>query len=395
MKTFKYDKIIRAESLSYLQTHKDPRISLKTTPLQGSQIDKALAKKLDEEVKEFQEAQDAQELALECGDVLEVLQATCQHKHVSWQDVLDAQQHKNKERGTFCIDTYVHHVTLPKDHRLYSYFSKKPKEYPVVDPHTGNVPVWPLFLKKLMTFTWLTQATVLSYTTLFILMPTMAFLVNALLNLGLDIGDQDLWLLTLSRDLPATTQQNLLSWWHQIIQAIHASSGWLIFCLLISQWVTSVLIQQSLQSFWPSQPGKWYRLPKLLTSLFWIFWAFGLQCILIFGGWISGWIDHFAWMSLAAVWTICLHFFASWLLFSGILWFSAPIKKPKGVWRISLLMSISFFIINQVVSWFMEHSFTLSLTFGSFSFMPTLMIWLECIWIIVVLGVSGLSCTNQ
>ena len=395
MKPFKYGKIIRRKSLTHLLEHNDPDVAIKTTPLNNEQTNHYLFEKLDEEVQECHDATSNDELATECGDVLEVLQTICSHSNIAWTDVEGAQKKKIEERGKLAADQYVHHVTLPTSHHLYDYFLERPEKYPEVDAKTGYSAMWPQFLKELLSFQWLTQATVLSYTTLFILMPTMAFLVNLLINIGIDMGNQDLWLLTLSRDLPSDTQKNLLSWWDQIKSSIDNSSGWIIFSLLITQWITSLLIQRSLQSFWPKQNSMWYHLPKLLTSLFWIFWAFGLQTILIIGGWITSLFDHLAPSFVIAMWTMFVHFIASWILFSGVLWFSAPIKKPLKVWRVGLIMSLSFFIVNHVVSWFIEHSFTLSLTFGSFSFMPTLMIWLECIWIIVVLGVIGLSCYNR
>ncbi len=397
MNNFRFNKIIREKPLKKFKSGEGAKhVSIRTKKLSPVETREALIEKLHEEVDEIDLADSKEQLTEECADLYEVIETLCQHSQLHWKDVERAKAKKIDDRGRIVPDQYVEYVTLSKDDPKYQYFMSLPARYPVVDKNNCILTTaWSSFWHQCLSFKWLAQATVLSYTTLFILMPTMAFLVNCMLHIGIDIGNQDLWLITLSRDLPIDTQNNLLNWWHQILTGIKASSSWLIFFLLISQWITSFLIQQTLQSFWPKRSHSWYHLPKLISSLFWVLWAFGLQIILIFGGWVTTWLDDFAFGNLAVFWTSILHFTASWLLFTGVLWFSAPIKKPRKVFLVALIMSGFFVIINHLVSMFMEHSFTFSLTFGSFSFMPMLMIWLECIWSILILGVLGLACYNQ
>ena len=250
-------------------------------------------------------------------------------------------------------------------------------------------------VKRLSSLTWLTQATVLSYTSLFILMPTMALIVNILIALGFPFIDNDLWLLTIGQNLPLSIQKNLIQWWHEVLGAVATSSIWIIVMLGVSQWMMSLLVQYTLQKIW-KQPNKpWETYKNIFLSLFWTAWALILQVFILLSTWIVTWIES----NLSSIFNImiiyALHFSSIWLIFTCAIALSSPIKWPKNLFTTSFFMSIAFLFVNIIVKWVMENSFTFSITFGSFSFIPMLMVWLECVWAILILGVMVLACYNN
>ena len=250
-------------------------------------------------------------------------------------------------------------------------------------------------VKRLSSLTWLTQATVLSYTSLFILMPTMALIVNILIALGFPFIDNDLWLLTIGQNLPLSIQKNLIQWWHEVLGAVATSSIWIIVMLGVSQWMMSLLVQYTLQKIW-KQPNKpWETYKNIFLSLFWTAWALILQVFILLSTWIVTWIES----SLSSIFNIMiiysLHFSSIWLIFTCAIALSSPIKWPKKLFTTSFFMSIAFLFVNIIVKWVMENCFTFSITFGSFSFIPMLMVWLECVWAILILGVMVLACYNN
>lgn len=248
---------------------------------------------------------------------------------------------------------------------------------------------------RLSTLNWLTQATVLSYTSLFILMPTMALIVNILISLGLPFIDNDLWLLTISQNLPQNIQKNLIQWWHEVLTAVNASPLWIIIALALSQWLMSLLVQYTLQKIWQQRAKPWDNYKHIFLSLFWTAWALILQVFVLLSTWIVTWIES----NLSSIFNILiiytLHFASIWVIFSCAIALSSPIRWPRGLFSISFVMSLAFIVVNVIVKWVMENSFTFSITFGSFSFIPMLMIWLECIWAILILGVMVLACYNN
>jgi len=104
----KYNKLVR---------DKIPDIILKegslptTRILNDEEYIKELNKKLTEEVNEYLEAENIEEMV----DILEVIRAILDFKNVSYEDIEEKRIKKAKKRGAFKDKVYLEKVTEPSD----------------------------------------------------------------------------------------------------------------------------------------------------------------------------------------------------------------------------------------------------------------------------------------
>jgi predicted house-cleaning noncanonical NTP pyrophosphatase (MazG superfamily) len=89
-----YNKLVRDKIPEIIESN-GQHCEIKT--LNDEEYIQCLEAKLNEEVGEYQESKDAEEIA----DILEVLMATAKARGYSWQEILRIQLNKRTERGGF------------------------------------------------------------------------------------------------------------------------------------------------------------------------------------------------------------------------------------------------------------------------------------------------------
>lgn len=103
MSVITYNKLVRDKIPEIIEA--DGK-SCKTSILSDEDYIAALEEKLNEEVAEYQEAKNLEEMA----DVLEVLQAICVARGFSLQDLEMARAKKADERGNFLKKIFLEYV---------------------------------------------------------------------------------------------------------------------------------------------------------------------------------------------------------------------------------------------------------------------------------------------
>ena len=94
MKTIKYNKLIRDKIPEIIESSGKKAIVKK---IQDEELLNLLNKKLFEELKEYEESGEVEELA----DLVEVVQAILDYKNVSIEDFNKIRAKKNESRGAF------------------------------------------------------------------------------------------------------------------------------------------------------------------------------------------------------------------------------------------------------------------------------------------------------
>lgn len=94
MKTIKYNKLVRDKIPEIIE--KDGKTA-KTKKIKGKEAIELLNKKLDEELSEYKENENIEELA----DLVEVIYGILKHKGISLEEFEKIRTGKNKERGSF------------------------------------------------------------------------------------------------------------------------------------------------------------------------------------------------------------------------------------------------------------------------------------------------------
>lgn len=94
MKTIKYNKLVRDKIPEIIEN--DGKIS-KIKKVKGEEVIKLLNKKLDEELSEYKENEDIEELA----DLVEVVYGILHHKGMSLKEFERMRTEKNRKRGSF------------------------------------------------------------------------------------------------------------------------------------------------------------------------------------------------------------------------------------------------------------------------------------------------------
>jgi len=89
-----YDKLVRDEIPTIIRENGETPI---VHVADDGEYGKRLVDKLDEEIEEFRESGDLEELA----DVLEVIRSICRHRDVEFEDVETIREEKARERGGF------------------------------------------------------------------------------------------------------------------------------------------------------------------------------------------------------------------------------------------------------------------------------------------------------
>lgn len=89
-----YDKLVRDKIPEIIE---DAGKIPVTDTIPPEEMQQALDRKLQEEVKEYLESRSVEEMA----DVLEVLRGIAFHKGIDWKEVEDERMRKNQERGGF------------------------------------------------------------------------------------------------------------------------------------------------------------------------------------------------------------------------------------------------------------------------------------------------------
>lgn len=94
MKTIKYNKLVRDKIPEIIE--RDGK-QVKIEKLKGNDLIKLLNKKLDEELGEYKENKDVEELA----DLVEVIYGILNHRGISISEFEKIREDKNSKRGSF------------------------------------------------------------------------------------------------------------------------------------------------------------------------------------------------------------------------------------------------------------------------------------------------------
>lgn len=94
MKTIKYNKLVRDKIPEIIE--RDGK-EVKIEKLKGNDLIKLLNKKLDEELDEYKENEDVEELA----DLVEVIYGILKHRGISISEFEKIREDKNSKRGSF------------------------------------------------------------------------------------------------------------------------------------------------------------------------------------------------------------------------------------------------------------------------------------------------------
>lgn len=94
MKVIKYNKLVRDKIPEIIE--RDGK-KAKTKKVKGEEVIKLLNKKFDEELSEYKENEDIEELA----DLVEVVYGILHHKGISLDEFERIREEKNRKRGSF------------------------------------------------------------------------------------------------------------------------------------------------------------------------------------------------------------------------------------------------------------------------------------------------------
>lgn len=94
MKTIKYNKLVRDKIPEIIE--KDGKTAI-IKNIEGKEVIKLLNKKLDEELSEYKENENVEELA----DLVEVIYGILKHKGISSDEFERIRKEKNNKRGSF------------------------------------------------------------------------------------------------------------------------------------------------------------------------------------------------------------------------------------------------------------------------------------------------------
>jgi len=94
----------------------------------------ALKKKLQEETEEILLASTPDQLAQECGDLLEVLYALIKASGLSLEQVEQARLAKKVKNGGFERKVFVSYVEHTQEHPATAYCRAQPAKYPEITP---------------------------------------------------------------------------------------------------------------------------------------------------------------------------------------------------------------------------------------------------------------------
>lgn len=134
MKTYAFNKIVRDKVKTRLDNRK---IAYKTidliTEAEKTNFFKA---KLVEEAAEVQAAATREELIEELADCMEVIAGFAHTLNVSLEELEQAREAKNNQRGAFYNADAIAHVTIPADHPFAKYYDENPDKYPLLDSET-------------------------------------------------------------------------------------------------------------------------------------------------------------------------------------------------------------------------------------------------------------------
>lgn len=128
---FKVDKLIRDKMPEHLEAK---GVLLKGSVASVDRYIDLLKAKLVEETRDVVKAKTSQEIAEECADVLEVIEALCTTLDVPYEKVREAQQKKRQEKGGFEKRVFGEYIEIRSDNtKALDYYQAKPEDYPLIE----------------------------------------------------------------------------------------------------------------------------------------------------------------------------------------------------------------------------------------------------------------------
>lgn len=133
---FKVNKLVRDQILEHLQSK---GICLKYHVASENDYISLLKAKLIEEARGVLNAQTPQEVAEECADVLEVIEALYCAANISYDTVREIRNKKAEEKGCFEKRIFGEYMEIQSDNtKALAYYEARADEYPAIDMPVTN-----------------------------------------------------------------------------------------------------------------------------------------------------------------------------------------------------------------------------------------------------------------
>lgn len=131
MPTFKYSKLVRDNIPRF---HEESGHIIDWRALRGSELMRALARKLHEEADEVDGALSHDELIEEIADVQQIINDLCVVSDISQAELLAVMDKKAARKGGFTKGAFIETVTMSDDDdKWVTYCRQSPEKYPEVD----------------------------------------------------------------------------------------------------------------------------------------------------------------------------------------------------------------------------------------------------------------------
>ncbi|MCH4178380.1 MAG: YihY/virulence factor BrkB family protein, partial [Megasphaera sp.] len=198
--------------------------------------------------------------------------------------------------------------------------------------------------------------------------------------------------------LPPEVSTVLVDNIHRVVEA--RSSAWLLVGLLIAFWAAAqgmqVLVQASDQTFHEDRNKQnWFRV-KLKSMIFMLFLTFSILAslaLMVFGNALIYAVHHIVYLPVffLQLWTLIKYAlsFSSLIVTLTMFYHFAPYAfrpKWKRSFLISIFVTILWFSVTAVYSYYMLNISNMGLTYGSLIGIIALFIWFRLIAMAIIAG---------